>query len=110
MWKSAVESNRGGFLFLSHGRFDHLEQSIDDFVDGNTLGLRAVIDQNAMAQGRMGQGANILLGDMGASLEEGANLGAKHEKLSGAQTRAPTDPAVDEVGRILLVGPRGRGE
>jgi len=49
------------------------------FSHVDALGFGAVVDEHAVAQGAMSKRTDVFLRDMGAALEEGADLGTEHE-------------------------------
>ena len=71
----------------------------DDILDADAFGLGAVIQQDAVAQDRIGQRLDVLDRDVRAALQQRARLGAQHEELAGPRAGAPADPVVDEVRR-----------
>src|SRR6266850_6080977 len=87
---------------------DGFDKSFDDALDGNALGFGAVIEEDAVAEGWIGQCLNVFHCDVRAALEERACFCAENEELSGARSGAPTGPFVDEVSRVRLVWTRSR--
>ena len=63
----------------------------------NALSVGMKIDDNAMPHNRMGQGTNILIGDVKAPIEEGPHFTPQHEKLGRPQPGSPTDPLLNEI-------------
>lgn len=68
---------------LAQRGLDGFEQPPDDGLDGDALGLGAVIEKDAVAQGGIGQAADVLGADMDPAFEDGAGLGAEHQELAG---------------------------
>jgi hypothetical protein len=87
---------------------DVFEEFVDQVVDADALGFRAVIEQDAMAEDGVGQGDQIFGRHAGSAQDQGPDLGAEDEELTGAEPGAPTDPVVDEGGAGFLPG-TGRG-
>src|SRR5690348_8395608 len=58
-----------------------LQQTLQDGIRIETLGLGVEIEQNAMAQDGRGQSADILVSDMVAAAHQGSSLGSEHDKL-----------------------------
>jgi len=79
---------------------DGIEESLDDGLDGDAFGLGAVIEEDAMAEGRLGEGLDVLGGDVDAASEQCADFGSEDEALTGAEAGA-TDS--------FLLGRRRRG-
>src|SRR5690349_6920781 len=85
------------------------QQTFHDFVDLDAFGLRPVVEENAVTQRRDREGLDVLDRDVRPATEQRACFGPENEELRGTRARTPADPLVDEVGRVRLVGPRGRG-
>ena len=60
----------------------------DDAIDVDAFGFGAVVGEDAVAEDGGGEGADVVGGDVGASVEEGAGLGAEDEELGGAEAGA----------------------
>ena len=76
------------------------EQAVDHGIDGHAIGLGPIAEQNAMAQGRMDQGADIFGLDVEPSPQEGPSLRAQDQRLRGPETGTPAHPLVDELRRL----------
>src|SRR5262249_3410451 len=74
-------------------------QAADDRVDGHAVGLGPIAQKDAMAQGGMDQGADLLGLDGKPPQEEGPCLRSQDQALRGPQSGTPAHPLVDEVGR-----------
>jgi len=72
------------------------------------LGLE--VRSDALSQNGDGGGFDVFDRDGEASVHRGERFAAVNEILSGAGAGAPVDEVADEVGRGLVVGPRGADE
>ncbi len=54
----------------------------------------------------MGQGADVLLADVGTAVKQGSRLASEHQRLSRPQAGTPADPFVHEIRRAAR-GPDG---
>ena len=87
------------------GGGDVFEEALDDGVDADAFGFGAVVEEDAVAEDRKGEGADVLDGDVGAALEDGSGLGTEDEALRGTGAGTPGDGLVDEIGsaRVALL-------
>ena len=88
----------------SRGRRHVREQTADDLVGVDALGLRVEVQQNPVAQDRRGQRRDVLVGDVIAAARQRARLRRQHDELRGADAGAEVDVFLDEVGRACAVG------
>src|SRR6266568_3331068 len=86
-----------GSLCSLYGRFDNLNQSPDNLFNIHALRFCAIVEQDAMAQRGIGQGADVIQGHVRAAFQERPGLGAEDEELTGSRAGSPTGPLIDEV-------------
>src|SRR6188768_2466595 len=60
----------------------------DQRLRRDSLRLRLEVEQDAMPQHGQREGAHVVVGDVGTSLQQRARLGAEDERLRGAHARA----------------------
>ena len=89
----------GGFL-----------EAADETVDGDALGFRFVVEENAVTEDGSGEGLDVLNGGVGAALQKRARFGAEDEVLASAKSSSPIDPVFDEVRGGGLARARGGGK
>ena len=82
---------------------DRFSESFNDALNRDPLGFGAVIEQDSVAKGRIRERLDVFDGDVRSALEKRACLRTEDEELSGARSRAPTGPFVDEIRRGRLV-------
>jgi hypothetical protein len=69
-----------------------LDQTVDDDVAGEVVRLGGETADHAMAQHRLGQGGDVLAGDVEAAVQQGPRLAADDQLLAGARTGTPLQP------------------
>ena len=95
---SSGSSASVGIARPSLRRRDRLDQSLDQLVRRQAVGLGVEVRQHAVDQHRPRQRADVLDRRRVAAVQDGARLGRQHQVLRGAGTRAPGD--------VLLVAPK----
>src|SRR5205823_3882576 len=71
--------------------------------------LRLELQEDPVTERRLGDGLEVVEGDVIAALEQGAHLAAEHQRLQPAWTGAPAHIATDAV-ELGPVGMRGRDQ
>src|SRR5207245_568221 len=85
--KNLLESGiTGQLVFL--GRCD-LDEALDDVVRRDPFALGGKIEHEPMPQHGLGQGLNVVGGDVRAAVQEGPRLGAQDHKLHRPRPGAP---------------------
>src|SRR5688572_18245306 len=74
-----------------------LEQPIDDGVGRHAFGLRVEVRDDAVAEDRVRECADVLEAHVIAAARERPRLAAEHEVLRGAHAGAERHPLRDEV-------------
>src|SRR6266545_3376076 len=80
-----VFSHASGFL----SRLNALHQPTDDVLDTHSLRLRPIVNENAMAERRVDQGADVVGRDVRPAGQQGPGLAAQDQVLGGAKAGAP---------------------
>jgi hypothetical protein len=62
-------------------RADFLEKSSNAIFDRDSLSFRLVGHQDAMPKDGCSQGANVVMTDMGLSIDQRSSFGTQHEHL-----------------------------
>ncbi len=96
-------SSRLGVFRVTRGLVD---EHFDDVVGADAFGFGVEVGEDAVAEGGVGDGADVFCADMIPALQEGAGLAGEDEGLAGAGTGAPTDVILDELGRVGLAQAR----
>src|SRR4051794_41805153 len=78
-----------------------IEEPPHDLVGVDTVRLGLEVDEDAVAQHRQRDGADVVEVDDGAPLEERPRLAAEQQRLAGARTGAPAHPLAHELRRFL---------
>src|SRR5258708_22187982 len=81
-------SGDGLLLGLLGDGIEHLEQ---DVVGLDAFGLRLEVEEDAVAEARQVDAAQVLETDIITSVEQSAHLGGEHEGLHTARTTPPAD-------------------
>src|SRR2546430_6591413 len=74
-----------------------LEDFADDAVGSDPVGLRLELKEDPVAERRLGDGRQIVEGDVVSTLEQRADFTGEHEGLHPAWARAPAHIAPDVV-------------
>ena len=70
-------------------------------IGGNPLGLSLEVDDQAMAQRRLGHGGNVVKADIETPFRQGTNLGPEQQSLSAARAASKSKKLVGDIeGRI----------
>jgi hypothetical protein len=81
---------------------------IDDLPHRDALGLGPEIDEDTVSQHGMGQGPDIVLSDMGSTVQQGSRFGAENEILRSPGPRTPFHPFVNELRGTFPMRPGSR--
>src|SRR5215208_7929492 len=92
---------------LDAGRRDRVEDRADDRLGRDALGLALEIQDDAVPERGEGNRADVVDGDVEATVEESVDLAGGHEGLRAAWRAAVTNIVADDLGCASLVGVRG---
>src|SRR5262245_12891624 len=82
--------------FLRFAAWDGLDNAVDDVVGGDAFGFGVEGWDNAMAQHGFGQRDNVVVRNMEAAAQDGADFAAEDEVLAGTRAGAPVDEIFDK--------------
>src|SRR5262245_58909169 len=81
---------------------DDLAEPADDVVGFDAFGLGVEVGDDAVAEDRGGDLADVLAGDVMPAVQHRAGLGPQHQVLRGPRAGPPGDVFLDEVGNVAL--------
>ena len=99
-----------GSKLLQHSGFTLLrffDQFSDDLIHGDAFGFGVEGGNEAVAESWRGERFDVVGGDVGAALEEGAHFTSKDEHLAGTRAGTPTEHAFDVFTGTVFVWPGG---
>src|SRR6266446_3234955 len=115
--RSSLRRNSGSNARVSsiacdlHSRgANRLDDALDDVGSVDAVGMRGVVKHDAMGEAGDCDAFDILTRDVGAAVEQRADLGAENKRLRAARTRAEHHVAIHHlvVHALGLVGDEAR--